>query len=55
MSSPSQAGENVTVTLPIEGMTCAACQSHVEHALKGTPGVSDARRQPDDALCPSGV
>ena len=42
MSSPSQAGENVTVTLPIEGMTCAACQSHVEHALKGTPGVSDA-------------
>lgn len=32
----------VTVTLPIEGMTCAACQSHVEHALKETPGVSEA-------------
>jgi len=42
VSSPSQTGENVTVTLPIEGMTCTACQSHVEHALKETPGVSDA-------------
>lgn len=31
-----------TVTLPISGMTCAACQSHVERALRSTPGVSEA-------------
>ena len=31
-----------TVTLPIGGMTCASCVSHVEHALKGVPGVLDA-------------
>lgn len=28
-----------TVTLPIGGMTCAACQSHVESALRKTTGV----------------
>ncbi|MBQ11038.1 MAG: copper-translocating P-type ATPase [Planctomyces sp.] len=28
------------ITLPIEGMTCAACVSHVEKALQGVPGVS---------------
>ncbi len=32
-----------TVTLPILGMSCAACQHHVEEALKKTPGVSLAR------------
>jgi Cu+-exporting ATPase len=31
-----------TLTLPITGMTCAACQSHVERALRSTAGVSDA-------------
>ncbi len=31
-----------TVTLPVTGMTCAACQSHVERALRSTPGVSEA-------------
>jgi P-type Cu+ transporter len=31
-----------TITLPVSGMTCAACQSHVERALRSTPGVSDA-------------
>ncbi len=31
-----------TVTLDVEGMTCAACQSHVEKALRGTEGVSEA-------------
>ncbi|HEX4311518.1 MAG TPA: heavy metal translocating P-type ATPase [Acidobacteriaceae bacterium] len=31
-----------TITLPIIGMTCAACQSHVEHALQSTSGVSSA-------------
>jgi len=28
-----------TLTLPIGGMTCASCVSHVERALKGVPGV----------------
>ncbi len=28
------------ITLPIEGMTCASCVSHVEKALQGVPGVS---------------
>lgn len=27
------------ITLPIRGMTCAACVMHVEHALQATPGV----------------
>ncbi len=30
------------VTLPVEGMTCAACQANVQRALRATPGVSDA-------------
>src|ERR1700691_1574292 len=32
----------VTVTLPVIGMTCTACQSHVERALRSTAGVSEA-------------
>ena len=28
------------LVLPIKGMTCAACVSHVEHALAGAPGVA---------------
>jgi P-type Cu+ transporter len=36
------ASEIRTVTLPVSGMTCAACQSHVERALRSTPGVSEA-------------
>ncbi len=31
------------MTIPVIGMTCAACQRHVETALRTTPGVSDAR------------
>lgn len=31
-----------TVTLPVTGMTCAACQSHVERALRSTQGVREA-------------
>ncbi len=31
-----------TVTLPVTGMTCAACQTHVERALRETPGVDQA-------------
>jgi Cu+-exporting ATPase len=30
------------ITLPIVGMTCASCVSHVEHALEGVPGVTAA-------------
>src|SRR4051794_22323748 len=30
------------LTLPIGGMTCAACQGHVERALRAQPGVRDA-------------
>jgi len=36
------AGPIRTVTLPVIGMTCAACQSHVERALRSAPGVSEA-------------
>jgi Cu+-exporting ATPase len=31
-----------TVTLPVIGMSCAACQGHVERALRGTTGVREA-------------
>ncbi len=30
------------VTIPVEGMTCAACQSRVQRALDGEAGVIDA-------------
>lgn len=32
-----------SVTLPVVGMTCAACQHHVEEALRSTAGVAEAR------------
>jgi Cu+-exporting ATPase len=32
-----------SVTLPVLGMTCAACQHHVEQALRSTEGVESAR------------
>ena len=32
-----------SVTLPVVGMTCAACQHHVEDALRKTAGVAEAR------------
>ena len=30
------------VSLPVRGMTCAACVNHVERTLKATPGVTEA-------------
>ena len=30
------------ITLPVEGMTCAACQANVQRALTATPGVTTA-------------
>lgn len=34
---------SLTMTLPVLGMTCAACQHHVEEALRSTAGVESAR------------
>jgi Cu+-exporting ATPase len=31
------------ITLPVSGMTCAACQARVQRALERTPGVAQAR------------
>src|SRR5580704_1283078 len=31
-----------SVTITVDGMTCAACQSHVQRALEHTPGVAKA-------------
>jgi Cu+-exporting ATPase len=31
-----------TITLPVEGMTCAACQANVQRALNAAPGVRKA-------------
>src|SRR6202161_1357426 len=41
-ATPAIAEKISTITLPVIGMTCAACQSHVEGALRSTPGVSEA-------------
>src|SRR6266545_3706391 len=30
-----------SLTMPIQGMTCASCVAHVEHALTDVPGVSN--------------
>ncbi len=35
--------EAESITLPVVGMTCAACQHHVENALRSTAGVEEAR------------
>jgi Cu+-exporting ATPase len=46
MSSPTDSatttGAAESITLSIEGMTCASCVRHVEKALKGVPGVISA-------------
>src|SRR4051812_4109833 len=35
-------GTSSLITIPVTGMTCAACQSRVQRALGKTPGVRDA-------------
>jgi Cu+-exporting ATPase len=42
VTAPVPAEKTSTITLPVIGMTCAACQSHVERALRSTAGVSEA-------------
>jgi P-type Cu+ transporter len=34
--------QNLKITLPVEGMTCAACQATVQRALTRAPGVTNA-------------
>lgn len=38
-----EAVEQERLTLPVLGMSCAACQHHVEAALRATEGVAEAR------------
>lgn len=38
-----ETAEQVRLTLPVLGMSCAACQHHVEAALRATAGVAEAR------------
>ena len=33
------------VSLPVTGMTCAACAANIDRALKKLPGVTPDRRQ----------
>jgi Cu+-exporting ATPase len=41
-ASPAADHETATITLPVEGMTCAACQANVQRALNAAPGVRKA-------------
>src|SRR5688500_1816384 len=34
--------QDLKITLPVEGMTCAACQANVQRALTAAPGVAKA-------------
>src|SRR5688572_29284748 len=38
----STTDQPVRITIPVTGMTCAACQARVQRALERTPGVADA-------------
>lgn len=41
--STTRGSRRESITLPVLGMTCAACQHHVEEALRSTAGVEQAR------------
>jgi len=41
-SATARQPEALRITLPVEGMTCAACQANVQRALTATPGVTRA-------------
>jgi Cu+-exporting ATPase len=41
-STTSTAGAEQKIDIPVEGMTCAACQAGVQRALERQPGVLDA-------------
>ena len=41
-SLATQPVAGATITLPVLGMSCAACQVHVEKVLRETPGVDEA-------------
>jgi P-type Cu+ transporter len=41
--SPSDESATQSIILPVLGMTCAACQHHVEESLAAAPGVVTAR------------
>ncbi len=40
--APADAGAVETLEIPVEGMTCAACQAGIQRALRRAPGVRDA-------------
>jgi len=40
--APAPSTSSARITLPVEGMTCAACQASVQRALQGTSGVQQA-------------
>ena len=42
MNAPFQPTTPVTISLPVEGMTCASCVARVERALAAVPGVVSA-------------
>ncbi|NSL54233.1 heavy metal translocating P-type ATPase [Uliginosibacterium aquaticum] len=42
MSAPTPAAPPTHFSLPIEGMTCAACSTRLEKMLRATPGVTEA-------------
>ena len=42
MNTAAQDSPTVKITLPVEGMTCAACQANVQRALTAAPGVTQA-------------
>ncbi|HEV7838046.1 MAG TPA: heavy-metal-associated domain-containing protein, partial [Gemmatimonadaceae bacterium] len=42
MTSQLAPGKADSITFPVSGMTCAACQGRVQRALASEPGVIDA-------------